>query len=176
MTDSPNTAQNAPRRPWLRRTVLGVMVAGLAAGAGWQAFAAGDHGGRHHRSFMSGSMDPAAMDARLDRMLKHLYVEIEATEAQKAKLGPIVKAAAKDLAPMREKVRAARKQATDLLTRDTIDRGAIESLRAEQVGLAGEATRRFTQALTDVAEILTPAQRKQLAERMESRRHRWHRG
>jgi len=175
MTDSPNTAQATPRRRWLRRTVLGVMAAGIAAGVGWKAFASGEHGGRHGH-FMSGTMDPAAMEERLDRMLKHLYVEIDATDAQKAKLGPIVKVAAKDLAPVREKLRAARKQATALLTGDTIDRNAIESLRAAQVSLAGDATRRFTQALTDVAEILTPAQRKEIAAHMEKRRHRWHRG
>lgn len=111
MTDSPTPPQATPRRRWLRRTAIGVMAIGLAAGVGWQAYAGGDHGGRHGhaRGFMSGSMDPVAMDARLDRMLKHLYVEIDATEAQKSKLGPIIKAAAKDLAPMRDKVRTARK-------------------------------------------------------------------
>ncbi|MDA0225172.1 MAG: periplasmic heavy metal sensor, partial [Proteobacteria bacterium] len=137
MTDTPNTS---PRRRWLRRTALGVMAAGIAAGVGWKAFAAGEHGGRHG-GFLSAAMDPADMDKHLERMLKHLYVEIDASDAQKAKLDPIVKAAAKDLMPVRAKLRAARKQAMDLLTQDTIDRGAIEALRAEQVALAGDATR-----------------------------------
>ena len=44
-------------------------------------------------------------------MLKHLYVEVDATEAQKQQFAPIVKAAARDLLPLRDKMRDARGQA-----------------------------------------------------------------
>jgi len=77
---------------------------------------------------------------------------------------------------VREKARAARKQAVGLLAADHIDRGAIETLRAEQIQLAEQASKRFTQALADVAEVLTPAQRKQIAERMESFGRGWRHG
>jgi Spy/CpxP family protein refolding chaperone len=106
-------------------------------------------------------------------MLRHLYVEIDATEEQKQRLAPIVKEAARDLAPLREKLRAGRAQAIELLTQDRIDAAAIESLRTEKLRLADEASRRFTRALSDAAEILTPEQRKSLAQRFERHRHRW---
>jgi Spy/CpxP family protein refolding chaperone len=110
-------------------------------------------------------MDPAALGERLDRMLKHLYVEIDATDAQKQKLDPIVKQAAQDLQPLRAKVREARREGMKLFSAENVDRGAIERFRAEQIGATDAASKRFTQALTEVAEVLTPDQRKTLAAR-----------
>ena len=86
---------------------------------------------------------------------------------------PLRVQAAKDLLPLREKMQAARKQAIELLTRDTIDRGAIEALRAEQIELAEQASRRIAQSLADAGEVLTPAQRRELAARVEKHRHGW---
>jgi len=162
-----NEPREKPRRRWLKRGALGVLAAGLAGGIGFQAFA-------HRGGFMRGPLDPAQLDARLERMLKHLYVEIDATDAQKEKLAPIVKQAANDLLPLRDKMRAARRQAIDLLTQDSVDRGAIERLRAEQLQLADQGSKRLAQALADAAEILNLEQRKALAERMQHRRRRWH--
>ncbi len=164
------------RRRFFRRAALATLIGGLAAGTGWKAFAHGGPGGWHRGGFMSGALDPAMLDERLDRMLRHLYVEVDATEEQKQKLAPIVKEAVKDLLPLREKVRAARAQALELLAGERIDRDAIERLRAGQIALADQASRRFTRALGDVAEVLSPAQRKELGERV-ARHHRGrHRG
>ena len=174
-TDTTPTA-GANRRRLFKRLGIATLIGGLASGIGFKAFAGGGHGCHARGGFMAGSLDPAAMDERLERMLKHMYVEIDATEAQKQKLGPILKQAANDLLPLRGKMRAARTQATELLTRDSIDRGALETLRAEQLQQAEQASKRFSQALADAAEVLTPAQRKQLVARMESHRHGWQRG
>lgn len=168
-------AAGATRRRLFKRLGIATLIGGLAAGIGFKAFAGG-HGCHARSAFMGGSVDPAAMDERLERMLKHLYVEIDATEAQQQKLGPILKQAAGDLLPLRGKMHAARTQAIELLTRDSIDRAAIETLRAEQLQQADLASKRISQALADAAEVLTPAQRKQLAARMERHRRGWHQG
>lgn len=166
------TAQNTPRRSFFRRAAMVGAFAGLS-GLGFGAFARGRGG---PGGWGGGPMDPAELDKRLDRMLKHLYVEIDATEAQQEKLGPIVKSAAKDLRPMRKEMREARLKAMDLFTRDHVDRAAFEKLRAEQMALAERASKRLTGALADAAEVLTPLQRKLLAERMHRfGGHRWHR-
>ena len=163
-----------PRRRFFRRAAIATLIAGLAGGIGVKAFAHGGPGGWHRGGgYMGGPIDPAQMEARVDRMLKHMYIDIDATEEQKRKIDPIVKGAAKDLIPLRQQIRAARKQAIELFTKETIDRAAIEKLREEQIKLAAQASKRFTQALTDVAEVLTPEQRKQLAERM-GRFRGWH--
>lgn len=164
------------RRRFFKRAAIATLIGGIAAGIGFKAFAQDGGCGWHRCGHAAGPLDPAAVDQHLDRALRHLYVEIDATEEQKQRLEPIVKQAVKDLLPVREKAHAARKQAVELLAADHIDRGAIESLRAEQLQLAEQASKRFTQALADAAEVLTPAQRKQLAERMESFGRRWRHG
>jgi protein CpxP len=164
-----------PRRLFFKRAALATALAGVTAAIGIKAFAHAD-GPRPWRpgGFIGGDLDPATMDAHLDRMLMHLYAEIDATDAQKQQLGPIVKGAAADLLPLRAKMRDARQQAVALLSQEQIDRAALEALRAGQLQLAEQASRRLTQALADVADVLTVDQRKQLAERIG--RWRGHRG
>jgi len=53
-------------------------------------------------------------------------------------------------------------------------RQAIERLRAAQMQLAEAGSKRLAEALADAAEVLTPAQRTLLAERIAHRRRRWH--
>ncbi len=163
------------RRKFFKRAAIATLIGGIAAGIGFKAFAQGGCGW-HRCGYAAGPLDAASVDQHLDRALKHLYVEIDATDEQKQRLEPIVKQAVKDLLPVREKAHAARKQAVELLAADSIDRGAIEALRAEHIVLAEQASKRFAQALADVAEVLTPAQRKQIAERMESFGRRWRHG
>jgi periplasmic protein CpxP/Spy len=165
------------RRRFFKRAAIATLIGGIAAGVGIKAFGhGGGYGGWHRGAFAAGPLDPATVEEHLDRMLKHLYVEIDATDEQKQRLAPIVKQAAKDLLPLHEKMHAARKQAIELLTRDTIDRGAIEALRAEQLQLAEQASRRIAQSLADAAEVLTAAQRKDLAARLEKHRRGWRDG
>jgi protein CpxP len=175
-TRIPNSEQK-PRRRFFKQAAIATLIGGVAAAVGIKAFA--QEGGRcgwHRGGFMAGPLDPAAVDEHLDRMLKHLYVEVDATEEQKQRLAPIVKQAAKDLLPMRERMHDARRKALELLTQDSIDRAAIETLRAEQLQLAEQASRRITQAFADAAEVLTPVQRKELATRIERHRRGWHYG
>jgi periplasmic protein CpxP/Spy len=172
MTETTQTPQPSPsgeekpRRRFLRRAGIATLIAAVAAGIGMRAFAEHGHRGWHRAA----PLDPARLDEHLDRMLKHLYVEIDATDAQKQQLAPIVKAAAQDLLPLRTQMHEARRQAVELLSRDSIDRAALETLRADQLALAEQASRRFIQALADLADVLTPEQRKQLAEHL----GRWH--
>ena len=154
-----NTSQN-PRRRFFRLAAITTAAAGL----GTLAFGALAHGRR-------GPIDPAQMEERLDRMLKHVYVEIDATPEQQQRIDPIVRQAAEELRPLRAKVREARREGLRLFSAESIDRGAIERLRLEQMTSADTASKRFTQALADVAEVLTPEQRQRLAARFARRGH-----
>jgi protein CpxP len=156
-----------------RRRIAWIAVAALAVGvtvgaASTTAFSRGGFGpgGWHGHGFMGRSFDPAQAEARADRMVRHLAVEVDATNEQQDKLRAVVKNAVKEVLPMREKVQAAREQARKLLTEPTINRSEIEKLRAEHVALADTFSRRVAQAFTDAAEILTPEQRKKLADLM----------
>jgi Spy/CpxP family protein refolding chaperone len=133
----------------------------------------------HDGGVFGGPLSPAQLDDRIERMTKHLAIELDATADQQAKIANIAKAAVADLRSMREKAQAARAQAVTLLTAPTIDRSAIERLRAEQIGLAETASKRIAQALADAADVLSPEQRRKIADWMAAGGPwwaRWHRG
>ena len=150
-----------------RRFTLAALVGGAAAATSFGAFAQRGHGGRHQ-----GPMDPAQFEQHLERRLKHLYVEIDATEEQKQRLEPIIKETVRELAPVRRNLHAARGEAIKLLSQDRVDAGALEALRARQIQLTDEASRKVTRALVDASEILNPQQRRKLAAHF-SHQRRW---
>lgn len=166
----PSPTSDGKRRGFFKRMGIAALFGGIASGVGFNAFAQVRSGGWHHRGgFMDGSMDPVKMDRRIEYMVKHLAVDIDATPEQTGKLVSIAKSAAGDLRPLREKARAARKRGVELLAAQTIDRGAIESLRVEQIQAADAASRRLSLALGDIAEVLAPEQRTKLKQRFEKR-------
>jgi Spy/CpxP family protein refolding chaperone len=112
---------------------------------------------------MNGAIE-AIVDAQADRFIRHVAVEIDATAEQQDKLQSFVHAAVKDLLPMREKVQAAQVTGRELLTQQTIDRAALEKLRADQIALHDAASRRLIQAIADAAEVLTPEQRRKISD------------
>ena len=91
-----------------------------------------------------GPLTPAQIDDRIDRMTKHMAIEIDATADQQDKIAGIAKAAVKDLLPMREKAQAARSQAVALLTAPTIDRSCNRAAarRADRARGNGEQAHR----------------------------------
>jgi Spy/CpxP family protein refolding chaperone len=127
-------------------------------------FGPGWHGARGH--WGSVPLDPTQIEERADRMVRHVSIEIDATNEQQEKLRGIMRAMLKDVLPARDRAQAARRQARELLTATTIDRAAIEKLRADQIALADSVSKRFTQALGDAAEVLSPEQRRKLADRI----------
>jgi periplasmic protein CpxP/Spy len=114
------------------------------------------------------SVIEAVIDVHVDRMIRHLAVEIDATSEQQDKLRAIVRAAAKDLLPVRDKVLAGRAAGRDLLTQQTIDRPALERLRADQIATHDAVSKRLVQAVADAAETLTPEQRRKLSDMVSS--------
>jgi periplasmic protein CpxP/Spy len=173
-TGAPGAPTETPRRDYRLWIVfalaagltIGLLTAAFAQGYGWHpSFMGGSHhgflgGGWGH----GGPLSPAQIDERIDRGSKHLAIELDATSEQQQKLATIAKSAVHDLLPLREKAHAARGQALALLTAPNVDREAIERLRAEHLGLAEMASKHIAQALGDASDVLTPEQRRRIAD------------
>ena len=82
--------------------------------------------------------------------------------SRRQKINAIAQKAADDIFALRAKHLEARKQIIDTLAAPTIDRAKLEALRADQMKLADAATKRVTDAVADIGDVLTPAQRADL--------------
>jgi periplasmic protein CpxP/Spy len=181
MVDDGNMVNNA--RPAATRgrgrgaAVVLVIVAAMAVGAiGWFATNAFGQapGPWSVTQMLDRPIDPTMIDRHVERMMKHIAVEADATAEQQAKLVTIATGTVDDLLPLRAKAQATREQAIALFTATNVDRAAIERLRSERLALAETASKRIAQALADAADVLTPDQRKNLVERLSSFGGRWH--
>ena len=158
------SARSRLRTLFNRQTVFAFLAgASLVGGIGAAAAA----NSWHHGMMMNGTESPADMAAHVDHVLKHFYVEIDATDAQKAKIGPLVQQAATDLRPLHTQLQAAHVQVVQGLTQPTIDRAALEAAREAHLQLADQASKRIVQLVGDVGDVLTPTQRNALATHLE---------
>ena len=192
MTDQLNPQPPARHRGRAAVLILGVALAGGLLGAfATTSFSQGFGPGFGFLWHMTvrGPMGPMTTEQlvdRADRAVRHVAIELDATADQQAKLEAIVKSAVTDLAPMRDKVRTTHQKVRELLTAPTVDRTAIEKLRAEQVATMDTLSKRIAQAVGDAADVLTPDQRRKLGDMLpplgEPGRggggywHMWHRG
>ena len=142
-------------RPLVYAAVLALAMTGGASALAWA------HGGGDAQAMtLDANASPADLADHVARMSEHIYTKVGATDAQRARLDPIFAQAASDLAPLHAQFGGGHDQAIELLAKDTIDRAALENARVEHMRLADEASRRMVQLLADVAEVLTPAQRR----------------
>jgi periplasmic protein CpxP/Spy len=180
--DQAPSNRRSGRGALLLALVAVALLAGITGNFLSKAFGQGDswhHISWHHGGVFGRPLSPAQIDDRIDRMTKHMAIELDATADQQVKVANILKAAVADLRPLHEKAHATRAEAVTLLTAPTIDRSAIERLRAEKIGLAETASKRIAQALADAADVLSPEQRRKLADWRAFGRPwwaRWHRG
>lgn len=161
-----------PRRAW--RWILPLALAGvvtLGATTAWSHRSGGPAGfgppfGMHGMHEMRGGFSPE----RAERMVRHMLVEVDATGEQQDKAAAVVRQAITDIRPLMEQRRESRRRIFELLAAPTVDRAAVERLRAEQVQAMDQASQRITQAMLDVAAVLTPEQRQKLVKEWTERR------
>jgi len=182
---APFSIAAAPRPRRLRRVlfstallltggVVGAVVAGPSLAQRWD----GGPPWAHHGFGPHEMGDPGArmfFPGPIERGVERLGWVTDASSEQKSKINTIAQKAADDIFELRAKHLEARKQVVATLAAPTIDRAKLETLRADQMKLADAATKRITDAVADIGEVLTPAQRADLAQRVE-RWQRWFRG
>lgn len=164
----PISPHHSPKRSMFNRMTFAVLVAGATLVGGVAALANGTGMCGCHHGMISGTHSAADVSAHVDHMLKHVYVEIDATDAQKAQITPMVKQAVNDLLPLHAQLNAAHTQIVQGLTENPIDRAALEAARVAHLQLADQASKRLVQLIADVGDVLTPAQRNALATHLKS--------
>ena len=135
-------------------TMVGVLAFGVALGAGGLAAAAGMNA--------MGWREGARL-AFLQGAVTHALDSVGASADQEAKIHDIVAAKFAEIAPKPDDHEALRKQALALLAAPTIDRAAVERLRADAVAIFDAKSKAIVGAVLDVADQLTPEQRARLA-------------
>ena len=110
----------------------------------------------------------------------HLLADVGATDAQRAQIKQITDAAQADLKAQRQSGKALHEQGLDLFAQATVDAGALETLRQNVQALHDAESKRVTQEVYDISQVLTPAQRQAIATKIkefEAAPHRaWHPG
>jgi Spy/CpxP family protein refolding chaperone len=162
MSDQPRSFWTK-RRSALGAAVLGLIAIGAAAPPGWLAHAR--HGFGHSRHHGGHAFDEA--DARF--AVAWLLREVDASEAQVARVSEIATRAVADLETLRDLHHARHDAFTAALVAG--DRGALEALRREAVASLEATSQRVVSAVADAAEVLTPEQRQRLAD-AHAARHR----
>jgi Spy/CpxP family protein refolding chaperone len=132
----------------------------------------GMHHGRMHHQGMGGDFGGGMFRGspeHVGRMVDHMLDGLNATDAQRSQVKQIATAAAVDLKAQAEAGRGLRQRAMQVFTAPNVDANAVEAVRQQMMQQHDQMSRRTTQAMLDVARVLTPEQRVRIAERMRDR-------
>jgi len=142
---------------------VGVMLAPLTGGASgtWRH----RHGG--HGFFGSGGPEGEMHAERLRFGVEWVLRTADASDEQVEAIVDIAERTHADLRGLKERHRESRAVWVELLTADEIDAAAVETQRRDSMALAEEGSTRIASALLEAAEVLTPEQRRKLAEERE---------
>lgn len=161
----------------VRLAAASLMVVGgvMAATSAMKAWAGPMHGHGPEACMhaglerQGGGMGPLALGGRgLDRMLD----QVKATDAQRQQIRQIADAARQDLAKQHQGMYPRHEPSWALLTQPTPDAAAAEKQRQDMLAHHDAVSRRSLQAMLDIARVLTPEQRAQLAQHVKQREAR----
>jgi Spy/CpxP family protein refolding chaperone len=172
--------RNTVQRPW--RLLSATLLVAFAASVTQTAMAQpqGGPGGMHGMQGMHGGHG-MGMGMGQPRQVERMLDAVNASAEQRAQVKQIVQAAQADMGAQHEASRALHQQSQALFAQPTVDARAAEALRQQMLAQHDQASKRMLQTMLDVSRVLTPEQRKTLADRMAQRRtmmerHRAERG
>lgn len=163
MDNETGHAENAAKTTRVRknRRSLWLVAGGIAVLAIGGVGAANAMAGRV--GFMGGHVGPGmGFHGFAEHGISRALDIADVSAQQKVEINGIVDALQDDIEPLLVGFGDARERAMGLLTAETIDRDALETLRTESIAAIDAATLRASAALVQVAELLTPEQRAEL--------------
>jgi periplasmic protein CpxP/Spy len=147
-----------------RGAAITIAIAGLTGLAFWA------HDSAAAQDPFAGAMPHSA--EHIAKLSDHINAEANTTPQQKAKIDVLLERAAREFGPAHAQMQENHKLVISILSQDRIDRAELEDVRQDSIRLADQASLRMTQLVADIADVLTPAQRKALAARI----HQHHTG
>lgn len=129
------------------------------------------HGGGPggHMMMMGGPGGPGGMHGG-PHMMGRMLDSVNATPEQRTQIRTIMQAAMTDMKALHANGAALRDQERQLFAQPNVDARAAETLRQQKLALHDQVSKRMLQAKLDAAKVLTPEQRKQMADRMAQRK------
>lgn len=112
-------------------------------------------------------MSDTEIEKHITRAVKHLAIEIDATEQQQEQIVALVLPAVINMKTLRGEMRGTGQEFAELLTSPVVDRAAIEELRAEKLAEADQISKEWVDVVTDVSMVLTAEQRDTIKERLD---------
>ena len=109
-------------------------------------------------------------DGMMHKRMGYMLDKVNATPEQKQKIADIAKQQSGDMKANKERRMKARSDLAAALSAPTIDRSAVERLRAEQSSDFDMQSKKRTQVMMDIAAVLSPEQRVKMRELMEKQR------
>jgi Spy/CpxP family protein refolding chaperone len=94
---------------------------------------------------------------------------VNASAEQRTQIRQLAQTARAELRSQHEAGRKLHEQSQALFAQPTIDANQAEALRQQMMALHDKASKRMLQLMLDVSNVLTPEQRKMLADRMAQR-------
>lgn len=155
--------------PRKRRFLFGSIAAGVLVLAAGSALVVAHAGGRGPHAMHGGGMDFDEISDHFQVHIEHVLEDVDASPDQQAQVRAIVASAAEDVKALRAQHAGAHTRLQEILVAPSVDRGQLETLRAEHVAAIDAASKRCVTALADAADVLTPEQRSKLAARLERR-------
>ena len=109
---------------------------------------------------------------RIGKMVDFMLDGLHATDAQRTQIKQIAVQVAADVKAQFANGQSLRQRSLQIFTAPTIDAAAAEQVRQQQLQQHDQMSRRVTQALLDVAKVLTPEQRAMVGQRIRDRQAR----
>jgi len=175
-TSPTTTTGTASMATPLRMTALAVLLAIGASAAQTASAQPNDmRGGADYRHGQRGAADMGhGMDHGMGlgnpRMMGRMLDAVNATAEQRAQIKQITEAGRADMKARHDAGRQLRADSAALFAQPTVDARAAEGLRQQMLAQHDQASKRQLQTMLDISRVLTPEQRKTLAERMTQRR------
>jgi len=138
---------------WIAVPALVLLIASIPRALAW---------GRHHARPSS----PDELSEHMEHGLEHLLDKVDATDAQQAQAAALADRRAPELFALMAEGRKLKQQAKQVLLAEQLDKAKLAELRGKLDAVYARTADATLGGFFELAELLTPAQRKQVAERL----------